>query len=95
MTEPDEALMWARKQNFPIYQHHTLAQAYRAGQTASAERIKALEEALKDSATAMQLTLDAVERHNTESDTFLSGFPLHVMSRRIAEARALLKEADQ
>jgi len=68
---------------------------YRAGQAASAERIKALEEALKDSAAAMQLTLDAVARHNTESTTFLSGFPLHVMSRRIAEARALLKEADQ
>jgi len=59
------------------------------------QRIKALVEALKDSVTAMQLTLDAVERHNTESTTFLSGFPLHVMSRRIADARALLKETDQ
>jgi len=40
MTEPDEALIWAREQGFPIYQHHTLARAYRAGQAASAERIK-------------------------------------------------------
>jgi hypothetical protein len=46
MSKPDEALIWARKQGLPIYLHHTFAQAYRAGQAASAERIKALEEAL-------------------------------------------------
>ena len=46
MTEPDEALLWARGAGMPIYQHHTLAEAYRAGAAASAERIKALEVAL-------------------------------------------------
>ena len=71
------------------------AEAYRAGQAASAERIKALEEGLKDSVTAMRLLLDAVQKHNTESTTFLSGFPLHLLSIEIAAARALLKEADQ
>jgi hypothetical protein len=115
MSEPDEALIWARedragkaKRDFkhPLdvssflsgkrdYLLFRDAEAYRAGQAASAERIKALEGALKDSVTAMRITLDAVKRHNTESTTFLSGFPLHVMSRRIAEARNLLKEADQ
>ena len=67
------------------------AQAYRAGQAASAERIKALEEALKDSATSMRLLLDAVQKHNAESDTFLSGFPLHLLTIEIASIDALLK----
>ena len=45
MTEPDEALLWARQ-----YKEHRaalqelMAVGYRAGQAASAERIKALEE---------------------------------------------------
>ena len=47
MTEPDEALLWARGAGMPIYQHHTLAEAYRAGAAASAERIKALEGAVR------------------------------------------------
>ena len=68
---------------------------YRAGAAASEARIKVLEEALKDSVTAMQLLLDAVQKHNAESGTFLSGFPLHLLSIEIAAARALLKEADQ
>ena len=42
MTEPDEALKYARRQTFP--DRRTVAQAYRAGQAASADRIKALEE---------------------------------------------------
>jgi hypothetical protein len=48
MTEPDEALIWARSQSGEDYPATTglLAFAYRAGQAASAERIKALEEAL-------------------------------------------------
>jgi hypothetical protein len=68
---------------------------HRAGAAASDARIKALEEALKDSVTAMRLLLDAVQKHNAESDTFLSGFPLHLLSIEIAAARALLKEDDQ
>ena len=47
MTEPDEALLWAREQSaLPAVQTVT-AQAYRAGAAASAARIKALEEALR------------------------------------------------
>jgi hypothetical protein len=63
MTEPDEALLWARKRareyTNPVYwdaikNGHAdhdwgipeMAKGYRAGQAASAERIKALEEAL-------------------------------------------------
>ena len=95
MTEPDEALLWAREQSaLPAVQTVT-AYAYRAGAAASVARIKALEEALKDSVTAMRLLLDAVQKHNAESDTFLSGFPLHLLSIEIAAASALLKEADQ
>ena len=49
MTEPDEALIWARKHKFtgPSMQS-TLAYGYRAGQAASAERIKALEGGVSD-----------------------------------------------
>jgi hypothetical protein len=55
MTEPDEALIWARLQNgdpakprtiTDNYRAGLMAHGYRAGQAASAERIKALEEAL-------------------------------------------------
>jgi hypothetical protein len=55
MTEPDEALLWARGQNgdpakprtvTSSYRAGLMAHGYRAGQAASAERIKALEEAL-------------------------------------------------
>jgi hypothetical protein len=66
--------------------------ALRAG--ASEARIKELEAALKDSVTAMRLLLDAVQKHNAESDTFLSGFPLHLLSIEIAAACALLKDGD-
>jgi len=68
---------------------------YRAGAAASEARIKELEAALKDSVTAMRLLLDAVQKHNAESDTFLSGFPLHLLSIEIAAACALLKDGDQ
>ena len=41
MTGPDEALLWARgHKSIRPSMHSTLAQAYRAGQAASAERIK-------------------------------------------------------
>lgn len=51
MTEADEALLWAREntastQSSPYT--YALARAYRAGVAASAERIKALEAALRD-----------------------------------------------
>jgi len=55
MTEPDEALLWARGQNgdpakprtvTSSYRAGLMAHGYRAGQAASAERIKALEEEL-------------------------------------------------
>ena len=79
MTEPDEALIWARDDlagEFDVYKPYyaalirrgredaslsASARAYRAGQAASAERIKALEE--------------LIQKYNA--------------------ARALLKEADQ
>ncbi len=70
-------------------------EGYRAGAAASEARIKELEAALKDSVTAMRLLLDAVQKHNAESDTFLSGFPLHLLSIEIAAACALLKDGDQ
>jgi len=114
MTEPDEALIWARRwrsDNLQALGLPSLAQrvadgetdetlkdfalGYRAGQAASAERIKALEKALKNTVTAMRLLLDTVQKHNAESDIFLSGFPLHLLTIEIAQAEALLKEADQ
>jgi hypothetical protein len=77
-------------------------EAYRAGAAESADReeelearVAELEAALKDSVTAMRLLLDAVQKHNAESDTFLSGFPLHLLSIEIAAACALLKDGDQ
>jgi hypothetical protein len=46
MTELDEALQWVREQSdIPAVR---LATAYRAGQAASAERIKALEGLLRE-----------------------------------------------
>lgn len=59
MTEPDEALIWAREQVPEGWYEDEddlewRAKAYRAGQAASAERIKALEEEvarLKERAT--------------------------------------------
>jgi len=44
MGEPDEALLWA----ILAADHPVLAPAYRAGAAASAARIKALEEAIRD-----------------------------------------------
>jgi hypothetical protein len=101
MTEPDEALIWAREDwakatkgvggpfqkidaaeiragKKDVWGDVTVrAQAYRAGQAASAERIKALEEALRPYAFP------------NGSDT-----PLGDEFNR-NRARALLKEADQ
>jgi hypothetical protein len=43
MTEPDEALLWAREQTEIVGLELVLANAYRAGAAASEARIKALE----------------------------------------------------
>jgi len=50
VSEPDEALLWARGHKLSSPANFTLAQAhgYRAGQAASAERIKALEALLRE-----------------------------------------------
>ena len=81
--EPDEALLWAREQSaIPAVQTVT-AHAYRAGQAASAARIKALEEenaALEEMAGNLQVRMnDMLER-------------LH---ERYPEDFVWLKEADQ
>jgi hypothetical protein len=47
MTEPDEATRWSKKLPVARSVQNALAHGYRAGQAASAERIKALEEALE------------------------------------------------
>ena len=67
MTEPDEALKWARERAGPFdVTAQRLAQGYRAGQAASAERIKALEEeiaALQELAGKLQVrTSDMLTR---------------------------------
>lgn len=60
MTEPDEALRWAIEQNAPLYLRHSLALAYRAGQAASAARIKALEYDLMWTDQAWEAAQEAV-----------------------------------
>jgi hypothetical protein len=113
MTEPDEALLWAREYwaaRFEEDTHPKVAsdyrsgrcdihiksevEAYRAGQAASAERIKALEEALRTGLTAvaaayLQGTNEALYNDRTD----------HKHDRIVvawkAEVRALLKEGDQ
>ncbi|MCA2970986.1 MAG: hypothetical protein INH43_20915 [Acidobacteriaceae bacterium] len=112
MSEPDEAILWARERAArwqdeggglagPSYRSGKLddllgeeVEAYRAGQAASAERIKALEEVLREGLTAvaaayLQGTNEAI--HNDRTD--------HKHDRIVvawkAAVRALLKEADQ
>jgi hypothetical protein len=107
MTEPDEALLWARKdyarqrlergRSDSKYEAELIrdgaidlwtsvsvrAQAYRAGQAASAERVKALEEAIRRLLAASE----PVETYTHEVAVRLEGAVEH--------AEALLKEADQ
>ncbi len=100
MTEPDEAVLWARERAHeyanPVYwdtiknghADHVwgipeMAKGYRAGQAASAERIKALEEALRRLLAASE----PVETYTHEVAVRLEGAVEH--------AEALLKEADQ
>lgn len=110
MTEPDEALLWAREQakqlreapNNPTRdlsaeidagkhddELSDMAHGYRAGQAASAERVKALEEALGALANAA----DNVGIAFFDSDDMPA--ETEAMQAATLDARALLKEADQ
>ncbi len=102
MTEPDEAILWARERAAkwqdegggkagPSYRSGKLdgllgeeVEGYRAGQAASTERIKALEEALRE----------VIEDYD-----WVQGGPgdrdWNVLDNTIIRARAVLKEADQ
>jgi hypothetical protein len=91
MTEPDEALKWAREKtkarlsqpnSLDLRTRH-LADAYRAGQAASAERVKALEEenaALQELAGTYQVRMSNM---------------LTRLEERYPEDFVWLKEADQ
>jgi hypothetical protein len=83
VSEPDEALIWAMEQSGDDAVF-SLADAYRAGQAASAERIKALEGALRD----VIGDYDWVQGGPGDRDW-------NVLDNTIIRARALLKEADQ
>jgi len=74
MTEPDEAVWFIRERE-------AHAQGYRAGQAASAERIKALEE----------VTQNLIAMFDCD-DPEVSA---RAWDEALDEARALLKEADQ
>ena len=95
MTEPDEALLWAMKQPeslaLPVIR---MAQGYRAGQAASAERIKALEEALSDLLVAVTYTAPPVDFGTPDDPN--PGFEARIPVDFVNIARAALaKEADQ
>jgi hypothetical protein len=107
MTEPDEAILWAREDaaqqcekygpmpgvDFPAEYRAGLmdvnlddpVRAYRAGQAASAERIKALEKLVQN------LMLEVRAR------TMRSNTPLttNIVEMTVPDRVALLKEADQ
>jgi len=99
MTEPDEALLWAREDAAHLYDDdapRVLAgefdnwpdikervHVYRAGQAASAERIEALQEAIRRLLAASE----PVEEYTHEVAVRLE--------EALTKARALLKEADQ
>jgi hypothetical protein len=83
MTEPDEATRWAKQLPVARSVQIGLAHGYRAGQAASAERIKALEEAIRRLLAASE----PVETYT------------HEVAVRLEEAvehgKTLLKETDQ
>lgn len=102
MTEPDEALLWARKTGLPIYLHHTLAHAYRAGAAASAERIKALEARVAAFEWALTPSGDTKSAYIGEFKQAVEDENVIIIEwtvvKEIMEAIrkfALLKEADQ
>lgn len=83
--EPDEALIWARECAGPFdVTAQRLAQGYRAGQAASAERIKALEGLVQN------LMLEARAR------TMRSNTPIttSIVEMTVLDRVALLKEDD-
>ena len=119
MTEPDEALIWARDDlagEFDVYKPYyaalirrgredaslsASARAYRAGQAASAERIKALEEAIHE---AMRRLNEYADMTVDEWDDSVAdgGIMAWMVIRQELKTvvvyrldRALLKEADQ
>jgi hypothetical protein len=69
------------------------AKAYRAGRAASAERIKALEEALRPLDECAIIGSDSGSRRAWNPDDH--GARYFITYREIRRARALLKEADQ
>jgi Ser/Thr protein kinase RdoA (MazF antagonist) len=114
MTEPDEALIWARErakadwlecddetgtlhaaaEDFPSGDSDHFediewrAEAYRAGQAASAERIKALEGLLRECADDLEEEIQARSANDLPRRIERDMEP-------VKKARALLKEADQ
>jgi hypothetical protein len=114
MTEPDEALIWARErakadwlessdevgnlhaaaEDFPSGDSDHFedvawrAEAYRAGQAASAERIKALSEALRECADALEAEVLGRSANDPPRRIERDMEP-------VKKARALLKETDQ
>ena len=88
MTELDEAILWARGQNGDPakprsiagnYRAGLMAHGYRAGQAASAERIKALEAGVSDAIAYVEF-----QRPNAID-----------LDQLLRALRALLKERDQ
>jgi hypothetical protein len=114
MTEPEEALLWAREivaveyENFadPVsaewvrrgsYDRGVVIvaarAAYRAGQAASAERIKALEEALRGGLSAASESYRQAVAEVQGYDRVAERHDQFVVAWK-AKARALLKEAN-
>jgi hypothetical protein len=83
MTEPDEAMKYARAMKASNNETYLMARAYRAGQAASAERIKALEEALR---AWVEKECDYMRRNDLGNPE---------VQPAVIWSRALLKEADQ
>jgi hypothetical protein len=106
MTEPDEALLWARGQNgdpakprtvTSSYRAGLMAHGYRAGQAASAEQIKALEEALLGLASASTERIKALEAGVSDAIAYVEFQKPNAvdLDQLLRALRALLKEADQ
>jgi hypothetical protein len=104
MTEPDEAKQYAQSRIHgagraawmaaPIKDE--LAMAYRAGQAASAERIKALEEALTPSAGTKYAFLGEFRQAVGSRKVTIEWTTIKEIMQAIRDhADALLKEADQ
>jgi hypothetical protein len=105
MTEADEALIWARGQNgdpakprtiTDNYRAGLMAHGYRAGQAASAERIKALEGALTPSAGTKYAYLGEFRQARGSRKVTIEWTTIKEIMQAIRDhADALLKEADQ